>query len=364
MTAETTANKSRAGWARSLALSAVLLIALLGLAEAALRTSYVFEAPPIPMPYYTYDVTHRLHHFDMLTRERGPVDVLFVGSSVVRAGFRPQVFDKAVHKAGGGQVLSFNGGFSKMYGDGVRMYFEHVWLAHDKPRFALHGIRPNELMSELERAPSFLRHSLVESLWFEDNPLSMLEAELIGRSKLLQYRGTLNAFLQRWSKGQPIHSSPAHDKLLSDSTGYRQEPGKLSTLLRHKRGRLWTYSVKVKRSDFERGLRVLDAMRRLCAKAGVQYVLMHLPEHANRYGHERGPATWQLYQEMVKTWAKVHDVPFIDVTRGDYKRFADVEHYSDYHHLSASGAKVLSELVAQDFAALLKARGEIRIKRD
>jgi len=359
MTAETSTTESRATWVRSLALSAVFLIALLGLAEAALRTSYAFEAMPMPMPYYTYDVTHRLYHYDALTRERGPVDVLFVGSSAMRAAIRPPVFDKAVHEASGGKVLSFNGGFSGMYPDSARLYLEHVWFAHDKPRFVLHGIRPTELIADMSRSPTVLRNGLVESLWSETNALSMLEAELIGQSKLLQYRGTLNALLTRWSKGQPIHISSKHRELLSDSTGYREEPGKLSALLGQKRNKLWTYSAPIKRSDLERGLRVLDAMRRRCQKAGVQYVLVHLPEHPNRYGHKRGPATWQLYQEMVKAWSKAHAVPFIDVTRGDYRRFAgDVEHYSDYHHLSASGAKVLSELVAQDFAALLEAHGD------
>jgi len=349
---------------RSLALSAALLIALLGSAEAALRTRYAFERLPMPMPYYTYDVTHRLHHYDMLTRERGPVDVLFVGSSVVRAGFRPQAFDEAVLKAGGGKLLSFNGGFSGMYPDSARLYLEHVWFVHDRPRFVLHGIRPNELIASGEREPIVLRNGLVESLWLAHSPPSMLEAELIGRSKLLQYRGTLNKLLTRWSKNQPLHVDPKHVELLSDSTGYRKESGKLSTLLQKKHDKLWLYTSKVKRPELERGLRVLAAMRRSCVKAGVHYVLVHMPEHPNRYGHKRGPATWQLYQEMVKAWAKAHDVPFLDATRGDYQRFGDVDYYSDYHHLSSHGARVLSELVASDFAELLKARGEVHEKRE
>jgi hypothetical protein len=360
MTAETAATESRATWVRSLALSSMLLLVLLGLAEAALRTRYAFEALPMPMPYYTYDVTHRLHHFDALTSDRGPVDVLFLGSSIVRAGFRPPVFDEAVAKAGGGKVLSFNGGFSGMYPDSVRLYLEHVWLLRDRPRFVLHSIRPAELIASGERKPSVLRNGLVESLWFEDDPLSMAEAELIGRSKLLQYRGTLNTFLKRWSKGKPLHVDPKHLALLSDSTGYRKEAGKLSVLLRYKHDKLWRYSSRMKRTELERGLRVLGAMRRICAKAGVTYVIVHLPEHANRYEHKHGIRAWQLYQELVNEWAQAHDVPFIDVTRGDFRRFSDVEHYADYHHLSSHGARVMSELVAQDFAALLKARGLVR----
>ena len=74
MTEQTPATESRATWARSLALSAALLIGLLALAEVGLRTSYVFSALPVPMPYYTYDVSRRLHHYDALLNERGPVD--------------------------------------------------------------------------------------------------------------------------------------------------------------------------------------------------------------------------------------------------------------------------------------------------
>lgn len=368
MTEPATATESRATWVRSLALSAALLIALLGLAEVALRTSYVFGALPAPMPYYTFDVTRRLHYYDALLRERGPVDVLFVGSSAVRAGIRPPVFDEAVRKAGGGEVLSFNGGFSKMFPASARLYLDHVWLARDKPRFVLHGIRPIELSSYPERAPKHLRFGLIESLWFKNDWLSMRQAELIGHSKLLQYRGVLNTTLTRWSEHQPLHAIPERDELLSDNTGFRAEKHHLSAILADEEARvknvnLWLYDAAVKRSQLERGLSVLNAMRRSCERAGVQYVLVILPEHPNRFSPKRGPATWQLYQKMVKAWAQAHHVPLIDITRGDYRRFSDIEYYADYHHLRPEGATALSELVARDFAALLKTGGEVRSHR-
>lgn len=364
MTEQTTATESRATWVRSFALSAAFLILLLGLAEAALRTSYVFALLPMPMPYYTFDVTRRLHDYDALLDERGPVDVLFVGSSAVRAGFRPPVFDAAVRKAGGGEVLSFNGGFSKMFPPSARLYLEHVWLTRKKPRFVLHGIRPVELSTYPDRWPKHLRFGTIESLWAQQDWLSTLEAEVISHSKLLQYRGTLNTSLNRWSKGEPLHPPVENGELFSDSTGFRAEKHRLSALIGTDNENMWIYNTVLTRKQVERGLSVLGTMQRQCQKAGVRYVLVNLPEHPNRYSHKRGPATWQLYQKMVQAWAKAHHVPFIDITRGDYKRFADVEYYADYHHLRPEGAKALSELVARDFAALLKAEGAANEKRD
>ena len=259
-------------------------------------------------------------------------------------------------------MLSFNGGFSKMYPSGAQLYLEHVWLAQTKPRFVLHGIRPNELMSQ-QSSPRYLKHGLIESLWLEKNPLAMLEAELLGASKLLQYRGTLITSLTRWSRGKPLHLARERGEMGADQNGYGKHPGKLSTLLKHKSKRLWRYREKPKAKAFERGLKVLDAMRAACERAGVQYVLVQLPEHPNRFGTSQGPALWQAYQSAVKAWAAKHGVPFLDITRGDYNSFGDDAWYADYHHLSPRGAKRLSELVAKDFAALLQQRSELRSRK-
>jgi len=338
-------------WGRGLWISAALLLAMLIAAEAALRTSFVFERLPMPRPYYTYDVTRRVHYLTELERVHGPIDVLFVGSSAVRAGFKPPQFDKAVKAAGGGRVLSFNGGLSKMYPGTARLYLAHVWLEQTKPRFVLHGIRPNELVSG--SSGSFLKNGAIESLWLERAPLAMLEARLLGASKLLQYRGTLNMSLERWSADKPLHAARERGEMGTDSRGYGREKTPLRiTRKRHSR-RLWLYRKMPNAKQYERGLAVLEAMRAECERHGVQYVLVHLPEHPDRYAREQGGMLWQDYQARVHTWAAAHHVPFIDVTHGDFHRFGADELYSDYHHLSLRGAERLSELVAKDFAKLL-----------
>jgi hypothetical protein len=362
MANDSTTEVTRAPIMRSVLLSAAILLGLLAGAEAALRTDYVFDRLPMPRPYYTPDVTRRLHYLAQLERKHCTIDVLFVGSSAVRAGFQPKVFDRALRFAGAERMVSFNGGFSKMYPAGARLYLDHVWLEQTTPRFVLHGIRPNELLG-VQTASSYLGHGMIESLWLERTTLAMLEAQLIGASKLLQYRGTLINSLKRWSKGRPLHYARERGEMATDENGYRKENSELAYLLKHRNKRLWRYDEKPRADAMQRGLKVLDGMRQSCERAGVQYVLVHLPEHPKRFGAANGPVVWQAYQEGVQAWAREHHVPFIDITHGDYNRFSDVKHYADYHHLSPRGAKALSELVAKEFAALLAQRGQLQ-KRD
>jgi hypothetical protein len=252
---------------RSLALSAAILLALLGAAEAALRTDFVFTRLPMPRPYYSPDVLRRLHYLELLERERGPIDVLFVGSSVVRAGIQPGPFDRAVKQATGKPVVSFNGGFSKMYPSGARLYLEHVWLEHTQPRFVFHGVRANELSSS--GGPSYLKHGLIESLWFDRSPLAPYEAKLLTKSRLLQYRGTLNTVLKRWSQDDPLHVARETGEMGTDTNGYRKESGTLASKKKGKSKRLWRYDEPLKANEYERAFKAIDQRTTGCTSTTI-----------------------------------------------------------------------------------------------
>ena len=102
-----------------------------------------------------------------LRSDQGRVDVLFLGSSVVRAGVRPTVFDESSPKSGGGEVVSFNGGLSNMFPPAPKLYLEHVWLDAAKPRFVLHGVREVELAAQTERVSGASSTAGIESQWLE-----------------------------------------------------------------------------------------------------------------------------------------------------------------------------------------------------
>lgn len=339
--------------ARELGLSLLVLALCLAAVELALRTETAYRLLPLARPYYSFDVTRRVHDLERLMQDRDRLDVLFVGSSVVRAAIDPRRFDAALKKQGHSKLTSFNGGLSTMYPTGAKLYLEHVWLGRAHPRFVLHGVREAELRSGQKR-PSYLDHGRVEPLWRERTFLADAQAALLGELRLLQYRGTLHTVLTRMKNGTPWHIRERGERA-SDARGFRREKRPLSVSRRHGSKRLWKYGANKPRAGrYKISLPALEAMHALCKRAGATYVLVNMPEHPERFGKRYGQATFDDYHRRVRAWADAHGVPLLDVTDARLSAFADDRWYSDYHHLSPNGAQHFSDLLAARFAALLR----------
>jgi hypothetical protein len=117
---------------------------------------------------------------------------------------------------------------------------------------------------------------------------------------------------------------------------------------------LWKYPAPGPGDRYRVGFPALERILAACKANGVQYVLVHSPEHPERFESEHGPEVWQSYQRDVTAWARAHGVPFIDVTDGDFHAFGKDADYADYHHLNRGGAKHFSTLLAEHFVAYLK----------
>src|SRR4051812_38172746 len=84
--------RSRAG------LTAIAVVALLVGVEATLRIPAVEQALPIRTHLHEPGVVVRLQALDRILRRYGRIDVLFVGSSVVRCNISPLVFDESIER--------------------------------------------------------------------------------------------------------------------------------------------------------------------------------------------------------------------------------------------------------------------------
>ena len=339
---------------RELGLSLALLLPCLLSIELMMRTETVYRGLPLARPYYTFDVTRRIHDLERLVAEEGRLDVLFVGSSATRAAIDPKHFDEELRRTKRGDVVSFNGGMSSMYPSGAKLYLEHVWLERARPRFVLHGIREAELASRAKR-PNYLRHGRIEALWLQGSPIAALQAALLDELKLLQYRGTLNTVLSRAKDGEPWHIRERGESV-SDERGFRREKRPLAKTRRRGSKRLWKYGGKPEDERYARSLPALEAMHELCKRSGATYVLVNLPEHPERFGKRYGPAFFDDYHRRTRAWARARGVALLDVTDAQLGAFADDRWYSDYHHLSPEGAEHFTEMLAARFGALLRGR--------
>jgi hypothetical protein len=338
---------------RNLAVSTLGLCLCVAAAEAAVRSEWVYATLPLPRIHYSYDVTNSSHALDRLQATDGPVDVLFLGSSAVRAAIMPLKFDAAVAKDGGPRLLSFNGGMSSMFPSGARIYMEHYWRPRVTPKYVLHGVRPPELYNA-QPVPQYLRRSgVIEPLWLSGSLRDEVEAFVLDHVHLLHYRGTVMKVLQQARDGKRIGGTE-RTTYGTDARGFRRAKASLARNIKNKSKRLWVWKRPTTPKNFEAGFRELERIKSLCDAMGARYVLVHLPEHPKRYNAKKnGKPAWSLYYAELQRWAAEHDVPVLDVTHGDYKAFASTKYYSDYHHLAAAGADHMTGLLATEFKKLI-----------
>ena len=332
----------------------ILLLCLAG-AEALLATDAVFERLPLPKPYYSFDIARRVHDLRSL-RRGGPVDVLFLGTSIVRADIDPKVFDKRLKKRGV-VMTSFNAGLSAVFPPAASLYLKYLWLDAARPRFVLHGLRESELTLASPK-PMHLG-GMIDRRWAEGTRASLLEAAIIQRLLLLQYRGTLREVIERFRDGEALNQVEPGERT-TDGRGHRRErvPLRKNRARNHKH--LWKYKSAPVANRYRNSLPALEAMHEMCVEAGVTYVIVNMPEHAERFSAKHGQALWEDYQRTLRAWAKAHDVPFLDVTDGELRMFEDDKYFSDFHHMSQRGAERFSTLLADRFVKAVVKRKKTR----
>src|SRR6185503_17574133 len=118
----------------------VCVVGLLAVAELILRTPVMISELPISTHYHEPGVVRRVEARERVLAERGSIDLLFVGSSVVRCNIQPLDFDRAV-MGRGFRAVSFNGGLSGLWPKAVALYVEHLWLPKAHPTIVVQGIR-------------------------------------------------------------------------------------------------------------------------------------------------------------------------------------------------------------------------------
>jgi hypothetical protein len=282
--------------------------------------------------------------------EHGRVDVLFVGSSIVRTNISPLLFDGAVRRATGADVVSFNGGLSGLWPRGVSLYLSHLWLPTVTPRVVIQGIRASELrQSELSVHPGFAT-STAERGWLAGRWTDDVEWSLMRRLRLLQHRGSVWERLQRFRDGYRGAMSDEPPWQI-DARGYTVREPPLPVLRARGVLREPPYSTVCGQRDCAVAFDALREVHRTCLAAGIDYVLVNVPEHAFRWSRPNGQALYAEYLAKLRDFARRERITFVDVTRGDPSTFGADAEFSDYHHMGPGGAEHLTRLLAAELIA-------------
>ncbi len=320
-----------------------IVVLMLVLAELALHVDPVRRLLPPPNPYYDGGVETRLQALEVVLEEYGRVDILFVGSSVVRTNFQPLVFDREIAERTGIEIVSFNAGLSGLPPDPVQFYLEHLWLERVSPRIVLQGVRYSELQ-DVRTAATFepFRAGLFEPRWLRGSRVDEIELFLLQHVRLFYYRGALTETLRsfQWPPNRP-RGFPI------DSRGYNATELLLEEI--RARGLLdeTAYTDEPTLESFRTGLAALSRAAEACRARGVEYVVVNMPEHSDKFLSEPGGRErYAVYIQVLQVFAEERGILFIDVTEGDVAAYADDSLFSDYHHMSPLGAEQFTRALA------------------
>jgi hypothetical protein len=342
-------------WAVWAILTGLLLVG----AEVLLRVPTLESRLPTRTHYYDAGVVVREDALRRTLAAHGRVDVLFIGSSIVRTDIQPLTYDAITADAGCHRIVSFNAGLSGLWPTAVALYLEHVWLPAAKPRLVVQGIRYPELAATTHALrPNQVFSGTVEAAWTETTWSKRLYAAAAARIRLLQYRGVLGSILERYTNGRPGPIFADDPESAIDPRGYTP---RLPTLREARvRGLVTAEPISEEVCPDGRCSVGFNALSRAVAavhRSGGDYVLVNIPEHGAQWHGSDGRRRYHDYLAVLHEFARSKGVPFIDPTDGNPDTFEDEDEYSDLYHMSPAGAKRLTSILATRIDSALNTDG-------
>jgi len=340
------------------------VLGVLVAAEGLLHLRWVRDRLPMPNPYYIATVEGHGRLLEKVVRERGGVDVFFMGSSAVGRGVNAAQFELECGRLTGQEVTAFNGWLSQGLPDPARFYYRHFWARRVVPRLVAHGIRYTELISRTE-AGNFDRfeRGRFEGLWGRDDAFSRFRLWGMDHVRFLYYRSFLPEFLRdfrlppRAPRGAPLDERGMALPLPPRIGGHSIEGMVTPEQAREIYGYEIAYLYPPTPERCAIGLNVLRDNAEYFRSRGIQYVLFNMPEHKDRYLlTPEGPAHYTAYLALLQDLAADEGIPFIDVTDGDAAAYDDEVFVHDHFHMGPDGAKRFTEALAARFADLCKTR--------
>ena len=138
---------------------------------------------------------------DDLAGEGTPIDLIFVGSSVVRSNIDPLAFDTEFgRRCGRNDLVSFNAGHSGAGVAAATVLLSNVYLEAD-PKLVIQFVRPEELRN-VDNDLLLFQDSEIDRLWADNRLEGSLRGFLFDASALFRLRGGIS----RWALDETTSS--------------------------------------------------------------------------------------------------------------------------------------------------------------
>jgi len=154
----------RMRFCQTLGLAVIILIVFLALMEILARTKTIqtiLPTPSIGSGHKNLDV--KLDGLRKLVEKEGPVDCIFIGSSMVLRGIDPEIFQQAFQEKTGQKIQCYNFGFAAL-NPGVAKMVVSVLNDIYHPRLIVWGTMPTEFHKDI--SPSVTRKVMLNP-WFQ-----------------------------------------------------------------------------------------------------------------------------------------------------------------------------------------------------
>lgn len=331
---------------------AAFVLAAMVAAEAALRVPAVRLLLPARTHYYHASIAQRLDDLEQVVAAHGGVDVLFVGSSIVRADVHPLMFDRVFEPD---RLVSFNAAMDGIWPAGVELYLRNLWLEAARPRVVVQGIRFPELrVTTPAKHESQIWAGTVEAGWRRDNVFATAASAMAQRLRVLQYRRALTNTLHRYAAGAP-------GRVTGDVSIRGHEPRPVSFEALETMKADLSNDGSCGEGACDPGFAAIRLTRDAARQAGADYVLLNVPEHGSRWSGTDGASRYRQYLDSVRAFAGVEGIPFVDPTEGDPFRFDAPHAYADLSHMTSAAAGRFSTMLAGHLRSTLAPEGRQRV---
>ena len=309
------------------------LCAMVMVASAEIGARVLLPDVPAEGIYGSYPIQQKIAGLERTLRER-PVDVLFIGSSIVDHGIDPQRFDRLCLERGI-QVTSYNLGIRGPSMAGIGAILNRFFLPRLKPRLAYICLSPNAL--NRNRTPYVAD---VTRRFEKTARMSRLEEFFrrgLSRLHLYAYRQDLYAWLtgggkngfSRRKRAERRGFSPRHGVMNGEDNWF---------------GRLGNFDPE------PRDVEALTALCRWCTSTGADCEIVDMPLAP----HCRALPTDEQRESYAAVLSQV-GAPGVTVLSLSPEDFTP-RHFNDGMHLNVEGAERLTALLALDAARRLTPR--------
>lgn len=332
--------------ARRLRTAIPLVIVLVLLAELAIRAA----APKLrdPLLWPDWEAAHKVTAMDQLAASRGGASVVFVGSSMVNAGFSAELATQLL----GGSRPVFN---AALNGSDLRMtdvWTRGVVVPRLHPKVVVLGFNSGELNDHWQ-APTSLITKMLQSPYGKraagvGGPLATIDASLMDRSYLMRYRSVLR--------------SPWDALVGTDKAEKNQRVGRLGRFLALRNFQKRPYSPGlatmlgvwdgVFRNYRPGGVQfaALDRLVSFLTERKIRVVLVRMPVTKDIIPlMPRGVADRERFGRAIAGFVSSHPVTFIDA---ESAIGASTDLFVDPLHLNTTGAVRCTTLVVDDLRRL------------